>query len=74
MTQTQIDSIASTPKGRALLNFIFIDGPALGISDEWALVIGKLLIKQWDGSETLAEMFKRIRGDEEEEWPEVVGD
>lgn len=51
-----------SPRGRALCDFIFRDGPTtLGLTDESARVIGELLIKHWDGSETLLEMFRRIK-------------
>lgn len=70
------ESVKLTPKGLALCDFVFRDGPTvLGLSDESARVIGELLIKHWDGSETLLEMFRRIKRREgKEEWPEVIAD
>lgn len=65
-----------SPRARALCDFVFRDGPALGLPDEMARTWGELLIKHWDGSLTLAEIYQRVQGlgDEVEEWPEVVGD
>lgn len=66
-----------SPRGRALCDFIFRDGPALGIPDEACLVIGRLLMKQWDGSESLVEIFHRLRRQahkvaSDDDWPDVI--
>lgn len=65
-----------TSRARALCDFVFRDGPALGLPDEMARTWGELLIKHWDGSLTVVEIYRRVQGlgGEVEEWPEVVGD
>lgn len=56
-----------TPKGLAFCDFAFRDGPAAGLSAEDAYQTGQRLIKEWDGSESLIQMFNR-----ESEWPEEI--
>ena len=56
-----------SPKGLALGDFAFRDGPALGLSDMEAYRIAKQLIEQWDGSESLLQIYQRT-----EQWPEEI--
>jgi hypothetical protein len=56
-----------TPRGIALGDFAFRDGLALGLSEEEAYSIAKRLIEQWDGSESLLQMYQRT-----EVWPAEV--
>lgn len=54
-------------RGLAVCDFAFRDGPEIGLSAEEAYAVAKRLIEQWDGSETLLEIYNRT-----ERWPEEV--
>ena len=68
MSDTPI-AVQLTPKGRAFCDFAFSDGPALGLDDSESIKIAERLIDQWDGSESLASMYRRT-----ELWPEEITD
>jgi hypothetical protein len=48
-----------TPRGLALCDFAFKDGLAAGLSKDAAYETAQELIKEWDGSETLLQMYQR---------------
>lgn len=56
-----------TPKGLALCHFLFRDGPSLGLTEKQSSEIGLRLIEQWDGTESLVEIYKRT-----ESWPSEI--
>ena len=60
-------TVSLTPKGLAMCDFAFRDGPALGLSEADAYQTAKRLIEKWDGSETLLETYRRT-----ESWPEEI--
>lgn len=51
--------VSLTASGLALCDFAFRDGPALGLDAMDAYETAKRLIKQWDGTETLAQIYQR---------------
>lgn len=58
-----------TAKGLALCDFAFRDGPRLGLNSDEAYETATRLIEQWDGSETLEQIYRRT-----EQWPNEVED
>lgn len=61
-------AVRLSDRGIALGDFAFRDGQAIGLSPSEAWSIGKRLIEQWDGSESLLEIYNRT-----ERWPDLVG-
>lgn len=59
-------SVALTGKGLAFCDFAFRDGLALGLSARESYDTAGRLVEQWDGSETLLQMYQRL-----ELWPET---
>lgn len=60
-------AVKLSEKGLALCDFAFRDGPTIGLSANDAYATAKRLIGQWDGSETLLEIYNRT-----EQWPNEV--
>lgn len=60
-------TVSLTPKGLAMCDFAFRDGIAIGLSKEEAYNTANRLIEQWDGSETLLQIYNRT-----ERWPEEI--
>jgi hypothetical protein len=52
-------AVQLTPRGKAICDFAFRDGRALGLTDADAYAIAKRLIAQWDGTETLLQIYQR---------------
>lgn len=62
-------AVKLSQKGLAVCDFAFHDGPSIGLSAEDAYATAKRLIEQWDGSETLLQIYSRT-----ERWPNTVAD
>lgn len=60
-------AVRLSERGIAVGDFAFRDGPAIGLSPADAYKTAERLIEQWDGSETLLEIYNRT-----ERWPDVV--
>lgn len=61
-------AVKLSDKGLAVCDFAFRDGPAIGLSAEDAYATAQRLIEQWDGSETLLQIYNRT-----EQWPNEIG-
>lgn len=60
-------AVCLSSKGLALCDFAFRDGPSIGLSEKDAYDTAKRLIEQWDGTETLLEIYNRT-----ERWPDAL--
>lgn len=63
----ELKGVHLTDRGLALCDFLFRDSAGLGLSEKESTEIGMRLIEQWDGSESLAEIYKRT-----ESWPSEI--
>lgn len=63
----ELKGVRLTERGLALCHFLFRDAPTLGLAEKQATEIGMRLIDQWNGSESLAEIYKRT-----ELWPSEI--
>lgn len=52
-------AVKLSEKGLAVCDFAFRDGLKLGLSETDAYATAKRLIEQWDGSETLLQIYNR---------------
>lgn len=62
-------AVKLSEKGVAVGDFAFRDGPAIGLSADEAYKTAERLIEQWDGSETLLEIYNRT-----EQWPDELSE
>lgn len=62
-----LEGVRLTPRGLAISEFAFCDGLKLGLDEKRAFEVAMELIKQWDGTETLEEIYKRTR-----QWPDTI--
>lgn len=60
-------SVRLTPRGLAVCDFAFRDGPSLGLTADEAYATAERLIEKWDGTETLLQIYQRT-----EQWPDRV--
>ena len=67
MSNGPLEGVRLTQRGLALCHFLFRDAPTAGLSEKDANEIGMRLIDQWDGTETLLQMYQRM-----EQWPDEV--
>lgn len=62
-----LEGVKLTPMGLAISDFAFRDGLKFGLDDKQAFEVAMDLIGQWDGSETLEQIYKRTR-----QWPDTI--
>lgn len=62
-------AVGLTERGLAVCHFAFRDGPSLGLGEVESYSLAQELINEWDGSETLLQIYNRTRI-----WPAEVAE